>query len=347
MINYKFYILLIALSLISCTSSDKEIKLFGNWEEVIEDKLTNEGIRIPPRAHKYYGIGFKENRIKFFNGLISVERDSNSNDFRAHYYGNFMNYRINEDSIFVYSPITKEWSYKWSIKEISEDTLKLVAKSGIIIKYTRINYDNNKSIDYDQIVLSRSGCFGFCPKIDISLKRNNDIIFRGENFVEAIGVYNTVVKDSISNMVFEKISKIDLKKTLNNYATGRTDDETITTSFIKNGKIIKTISDYGRDGPKELVWAYVTLGNLHSFLKFKELPVDSSFYQELGDFEFIKDSLILRLKRSESFFLWMELKKSNIVDELIDYKYNVLFRNDRFNVNWNKGKLFIFQTILY
>ncbi|MRX68715.1 hypothetical protein GJU42_12135 [Flavobacterium resistens] len=43
----------------------------------------------------------------------------------------------------------------------------------------------------------------------------------------------------------------------NEYIASHTDDETISVTFIKNNKIIKTIEDYGQEAPTEFQWAYI------------------------------------------------------------------------------------------
>jgi hypothetical protein len=55
------------------------------------------------------------------------------------------------------------------------------------------------------------------------------------------------------------------------YEANHTDDERIIVSFIKNNKIIRTVSDYGHEAPEEFIWAYQPLRYLYQQVKLEKL----------------------------------------------------------------------------
>ena len=65
------------------------------------------------------------------------------------------------------------------------------------------------------------------------------------------------------------------------------------------------------------------LVNLYSQIELKYLENNEPFYPKLHYYTFEKDSLILRLKKSESFFLWTEINKSKTVYEQFEAKYTI------------------------
>jgi len=325
-IQYIFIILILLLTSCKTEIKEKKNELIGEWSR-IETESTDD---FPPLFYRPFGFSFSKDKIEFFNGFKRVERDSLTGKRKLNYQGNFTDYKIKDDSIFIIDPFEKNWVYKWKIKELRNDTLIITKNDSTFIKFKRLKYNLDSTIIFDQIVFSRSGCYGSCPIIDISINKNNEVYFQGEGYVEPLGFYKSKADSVLTNYIFEKFRKANISHLEKKYAVGHTDDESITTTFIKNGKIIKTIHDYGKDGPKELIWAYVPIENLYSTLKLDSLPNDEPFYPKLHYYTFSKDSLILRLQKSESFFFWTELQKSQIIDENFKFKvkYEVWFRGN-------------------
>jgi hypothetical protein len=128
--------------------------------------------------------------------------------------------------------------------------------------------------------------------------------------------------------VFNKFKKANPKSLLDEYSVGHTDDQTISTTYIKNGKIIKTISDYGLAGSSELVWAYIPFGNLYRQIKLNSILYDRPFYPKLSYYTFKKNGKILPLEKSESFYLWTELLKSKVTEKEFTPIYTISLRRN-------------------
>ena len=323
-----YIIILLILLFVGCTNDKKEEKrkneLIGEWSK-IDTENSND---FPPLFYRPFGFAFSKNKIEYFNGFIKTERDSLTGKRKLNYQGNFADYKIKNDSIYIADPFENKWIFKWRIEELKNDTLIITKNDSTFIKFNRLKYDLDSIINFDQIIFSRSGCYGSCPIIDISINRNNEVCFQGEGYVEPLGFYKSKTDSILTNYIFEKFRKANIQNLEENYAVGHTDDESITTTFIKNGEIIKTIHDYGKAGPKELIWAYVPIENLYLTLELDSLLNDEPFYPKLNYYTFIKDSLILKLEKSESFFFGTELQKSKIVSEKFKKNYEVWFRGN-------------------
>ncbi|HRG09181.1 MAG TPA: DUF6438 domain-containing protein, partial [Cyclobacteriaceae bacterium] len=185
---------------------------------------------------------------------------------------------------------------------------------------------------FDAISLSTSGCFGSCPIINIIIDSTGNVLFFGEMYVSKIGFYEgKISKDKFIAIEkeFRKAQILDLKR---KYSASWTDDETISTTFIKQNEIKKTIEDYGRTGPDELVWAYPSLRYLFQDITLEK--IDSTKippYLNLHFFRFEKGDQILALTQSESFLLWNCLRKGSLVQTNFDGKYNMNFTR---NYTW-------------
>jgi len=318
---YLFFILLI----LGCETEKKNTKnnLIGEWSKIEKVK---DGDYPPPGFNRPFGIGFTKDKIEIFNGFQNYDLDSVTGKYQLNYKGTFTDYKVKNDSIFILNPFNKNWGFKWKVKEQLTDTLILTRNDTTFIKLQRIKEKKNNS--FDQIIFSSSGCYGSCPIINISINNKNKIYFQGEGYVKPLGFYKSIIDSTKTDYIFSKFAKANIDNLKSYYEVGHTDDESITTTFVKNGQIIKTIHDYGKAGPKELIWAYVPIQNLYTQVELDSLVNDERFYPKLHCNTFEKDSQILRLEKSESFFLWTEIKDSKIVNTKFNSKYNIGFRDN-------------------
>lgn len=321
----KFISLFIILLTLGCKTDKKNMpnNLIGEWSR-LDGIKSDEFAPLP--FYRTFGIGFTENKVEFFNGFKRYDQDTITRKRKLNYKGTFTDYKVKGDSIFIRNPFNENWEFKWKIIELLTDTLILTKNDFIFTKLQRIKTKPN--IYFDQIIFSSSGCYGSCPIIDISIDNKNKIYFQGEGYVKPLGFYESKIDSIKSNYIFSKFGKANIDNLLNEYAVGHSDDESITTTFVKNGQIIKTIYDYGKAGPKELVWAYVPIQNLYTQIELDSLANDEPFYPKLHYYTFEKDSQILRLAKSESFFLWTEIKNSKTVSKEFISNYSIGFRGN-------------------
>jgi hypothetical protein len=317
---YLFFIPLI----LGCETEKKKLEnnLIGEWSKI--EKIETDDF--PPMFYRPFGIGFTEDKIELFNGFKRYDQDSITKKRQLNYKGTFTDYKVKNDSIFILNPFNKNWEFKWKIKEQLTDTLILTKNDTTLIKLQRIK--EKKVNSFDQIIFSSSGCYGSCPIIDISINNKNKIYFQGEGYVKPLGFYESIIDSIKTDYIFSKFVKANIDSLKSEYAVGHTDDESITTTFVKNGQIIKTINDYGKAGPKELIWAYVPIQNLYTQIILDSLAIDEPFYPKLHYYTFEKNKKILRLQKSESFFLWTEIKKAEIVKKEFNSEYSIGFRGN-------------------
>ncbi|MDN3725517.1 DUF6438 domain-containing protein [Aequorivita sp. SDUM287046] len=317
----KFISLFFILSFVSCKSDKQKVSnnLIGEWTKI--NKLKSDNIP-PPPFYEPFGIGFTDKKIEVFNGFKQYDQDSITKKRQLNYKGTFADYKVQADSIFILNPFNEKWEFKWKIKKNLSDTLILTSNDSTIIKLERINSDSN--IIFDQIIFSSSYCYGSCPVIDISIDNKNKIYFHGENYVNPLGFYESKIDSVKTKYIFSKFGKANIDSLQKDYRVGHTDDATITTTFIKNGEIVKTIHDYGKAGPKELVWAYVPIENLYTQIELDELENNQLNSKiEFGNFK--NANHFLPIEKSESFFLWTEINKSKIVTEKFNFKYSITY----------------------
>src|SRR5690554_1075443 len=280
-------------------------------------ELEGEWIRLDekPKAMDFYypvGFSFSNDTMEFFQGIHQRVIDTNSGKKRIKYHGNKTSFKINNDSIFYIDPVDGSWKFWNIINQIKQDTIIVTGADSVIDKYARLNYDLDTLLDFDQIVLSRTGCYGICPILDISININGEFHFQGEGFTDTLGFFKGKLPKTITNEIFRKFQKADIKNLDTTYNIYHTDDEVVSTTFLKDNQIIRTIHDYGKAGPPELVWAYVLLSNSYNTKTKEKIIIDDPFYPKMNLFRFKKDSLILTLEKSESFYLWTELKKNKV-----------------------------------
>ncbi|WP_348706097.1 DUF6438 domain-containing protein [Tenacibaculum sp. 190524A02b] len=327
MIKLKFIFFFFILTCLSCTTNKKPPKnnIIGKWSEI--EKTENNHFS-SSRFSSPLGIGFTKDKIEFFNGFRTYYRDSTTGKRLLNYKGTFTDYKVLNDSIFIINPFNKMWEFKWKIKEQINDTLILTKNNISFTKLQRIRKNKNTNNLFDQIIFSSSGCYGSCPIIDISINKKSKVYFQGERYVKPLGVYESIIDSTKTNYIFSKFSKANIDGLKNKYFARHTDDQSFTTTFVNNGQIIKTVYDYGKAGTKELIWAYVPIEHLYTQIKLDSLTSNETFYPKLNYYAFESDSKVLQLKKSESFFLWTEIKDSKIVNTKFTPKYSIKFKGN-------------------
>jgi hypothetical protein len=332
---------LIALS-ISCTPSferqeaEKKIKnnIMGSWIE------SNNFPKIP----RYWvsGMTILEDSIDFYLGFNKESEDNNIEQKR--YFGNVVPYKINEDSIFIKNPLTEKWEFRWTFSKRENDTLELADGRGLS-KYKKLHYNLDTLPDFDQIIHSSSGCFGSCPIIDIAVDKEGNVLTQGKGYVKPLGFYAGHIDAKTKNYIFEKFRKSNPLQLNDRYSFSHSDDQTFTTTFIKERKIVKTIYDYGMAGTQDLIWAYIATLNTYSIIQLDSLPLEKVLYPELNCcFSLKRNGLILPLEKSEIFYLWTELKKSNQTDKTFKPEIKHSFFCNKNKTNQNECEIKSFST---
>ncbi len=292
--------------------ADKKLRnrLVGDWELIIEEDKGSADLPPPLYSRIPDGMSITLDSIDLYLGFFGEQLDTVSQQFRRKYLGSKLPYKTIQDSIFVRNPIGGKRIFKWKFVDLKHDTLHLTIKGEEILKYKRRKVLDDSSTSFDQVIYSSSGCYGSCPILDISIDNKGYVLFQGEGYVEHLGFFSSKLDVPTKSYIFNKFKQAIPPYLQDEYFANRTDAETITTTFVKSGKIVKTVSNYGKEGPKELIWAYTAIANIYSRIALSSIPADEPFYPKLHYFVFKKGDYFLPLEKSESFYLWTELRKS-------------------------------------
>lgn len=321
-------IFILLFTLISCkqkSKNDYENKIIGEWKYVREIEKPDKNGNFPPPppygnlelGYEFHANGTFDNKFGFFEYIEATKNHKS----QSLYLGTTSNYKIENDSLKLYDLSEKIWeSYK--IVSLKSDTLKIRNSENKITKFHKLKYKIDHSKSFDKIIVSTTGCFGRCPVTDIEIDKSGEVQFFGGYCSSIEGNY----KFKISKDAFSKINLSFLKSNWpnleNGYISSWTDDETVYVTFVKNGTIIKTIKDYGKNAPTEFIWAYTPIRFLQENNKLEKNNANNN----LPDFTYIafrlKDELC-SLTKSEAFYLKNLLSKSSVVNKSFVEKYSI------------------------
>lgn len=318
--------LVLAILLFSCGDSEKQKReeairkqLLGEWKFCKKELPFDDNVFMTP------GMTFFQDSMDVHTGFYSERKDSATGRHQLVFSGHYCPYQLNEDSIFLKRPLSGKREFIGRFLKCEADTLYLETKNSDLLTYKRLSYRMDTLPDFDQIIYSSSGCYGTCPILDISVDKKGKVLFNGEGYVPATGYYSGQLNPTATGYLFTKFRKANPLKLSDHYSVGHTDDETITTTYIKDGKIVKSINDYVVDCPPELMWAYVYIMNSYHSAQLHPLPENKPFYKKLHYLRFKKGKLLLRLEKSESFYLWTELRKSKETQHKVKAVYTLVF----------------------
>ncbi|WP_196888579.1 DUF6438 domain-containing protein [Aureivirga sp. CE67] len=323
-------LILFTFLFIACNPKQKKIKndLIGAWSK-IDSNLNSPPSPpgIPP-----FGIRFSKDTVEYLNGFLRYDLDSISKKRKLNFKGIYSDYKINNDSIFILNPFDKVWEFKWEISKVKKDTLILTKDRTDFMQLKKVELVENN--DFDQIILSKTGCYGSCSIIDISLNKKGEFYFYGESYVDPLGVYKSQIDSVTVNKVFSKFahaynsllnenSSNKIKKTHNNslIKSNHTDDSSFITTLFKDGKIIKTIENHNSSITKELIWAYTPLQYLYTQTELKSVSIKTQNQPVINYFRLKKNDEMVILDKSEYFYLWLELQKSKVVETEFNSTY--------------------------
>lgn len=346
------FIFLIVLMSSACGGKQllSQKNILGDWIQVPnpptsrKDRIVLEPPGFGNAAFSFYADGTCNNRTGYLKRTDST----------SIYLGNRTKYRITNDSLYLLDPGSGQWQSHKIIK-LTPDSLQFYLWDRLAT-FKRYKSKTYRTPDFDKIILATSGCYGNCQIVSIIINNDGRTIFNQS-------IYNTEKKTFLGRPSTAIISKENFKQLKDNfretdfdslktrYAAGWTDDETISTTFVKNGKIFKTVSDYGRQAPRPFTWAYIPLRYLYQHTKLTPNSVPAFFprFNEVRGSSFRKDGRIEPHSESETFLLFDYLRNGKQVDvrfnsrfklhvELSDFPYYDINTDGRYYTFIVKGK---------
>lgn len=326
------------LFLASCkTERDEKYKkpICGEWIFVRvgsdNDKRNEERkrgkmqIELPPpisensnyrKGYIFYCNNSCEDKRGYFKRIKTKSRENG----RTLFLSTDTKYKVEDDSLKIFDLADSIWR-GIKIRSITSDTLTLEINDTIFFKYAKTNYKIDKAQTFDMIIVSTSACYGSCPISSTSIDKYGNFIFYGQDYNTKTGLYKTKTDQDLYRRIEKNFKKANIDNLDEDYSAKWTDDQTISVTFIKDNKIYKTISDYGRKAPRELYWAYTQLNYLYQKLDLKPFIVNTQEPLSIIPACFENKGKICELTRSERFYFITELYKGKLLKHEFDKKY--------------------------
>ncbi len=321
-------LLMLGLLISGCSKKQKQLDnekyILGDWVKVNTkaDMLQPPFFLIP--GYTFYANHTCDNKSGYFKYINNIALFNNQSGSSATtiYLGSLSKFKISADSIKIFSLEKLKWN-SYRIIQLSLDSLKLES-SGDVLVYKRLFPIKYKSPQFDKIILSSSDCFGPCPISNTIINSDGTIIFKGVSYTSQKGLFTGKISKEQYQRLQDNFYKTNIDSLNTKYEAEWTDDQTITTTFVKNGKIYKTVYDYGRKAPYLFEWAYAPLMYLYQVNSLKE-----ALYPEFMSGSFVTDSKIrkgdsiMELKQSETFLLFDYLRKGKVYTDNFKPKFKL------------------------
>ncbi|KFC22937.1 hypothetical protein IO90_05100 [Chryseobacterium sp. FH1] len=350
-------ILLLIIILVSCKSEKQkqfEKDIIGEWSfakyvELEKQENYNQILEEPPSPffRNVGGFVFKENgTLMDETGFFDFDEGKSREERRILYKGDSTNYKINDDSLKIFNPIEKSWN-KYKIISVTNDTLTLQKNQGYYLKYYKQTYKPKPNETFDKIIISSSGCYGTCAILSVEFNKNGKVFYLGEKYNTVNGFYTS----NISNFEYEKIEnsfkKANIMKLKNSYSDSVSDSNTITVTFVKDNKIVKTISDYASQAPPELIMAYRKAMFKYQLIKLSKFETNKNLVNPTFFNLYIGEKLIF-LEQSERFLLLNGILNGEKVHININEKYRLKFSDvDKDFTIKTDGRFYKYQNQVY
>lgn len=114
-------------------------------------------------------------------------------------------------------------------------------------------YEEPKPSGVTEIGLERTMCYGTCPDYTVTIRSDGRVSYDGGRYAPRHGKFTGRVSPYYFETLARFIVDSNFAKLADSYTAGVTDNPTIYTSVVRNGKR-KVVSDYARSGPASL-WA--------------------------------------------------------------------------------------------
>jgi hypothetical protein len=307
-----------------------ENPLIGNWyfdKHLITDDTSekeNFSLNIINDSVLEYKFGFYE-EVPTKMEVLHFDRDTTDMEINAlRFLGTKTKYKVKDSTLSFWDLGDSIW-IKHKIKTLNHDNLILEKENKEkfnLVKKRNIHYNSNL---YDAIIIDRDYLgLGLTGINTTYINREGKIYFKG------LG-YNTNEEDfvgqldlNITTQIFKKFDIIDLLKMNDNYPCETPDSQNNSITFLKNGKIIKTIQDCSRKAPIDFYVAYNELSYLYQ--KIKQKNNYSFIFDNRLHFSSFENKVIKhKVYNSELFLLDLELRKGKEVNISFNPKFNLIF----------------------
>jgi hypothetical protein len=116
---------------------------------------------------------------------------------------------------------------------------------------TNLSSRATSNVGVSEIGLERTACYGMCPVYNVVIKSDGTVRYKGESNVKMKGERTGSVSPVKFNNVARFIKENGYMNLGGNYTVGVTDNPTVFTTVVMNGKR-KVIRNYANAGPNKL-----------------------------------------------------------------------------------------------
>ncbi len=175
---------------------------------------------------------------------------------------------------------------------------------------------------------------------------NGSVIFKGQGEITKRGLFTGSISKITYRSLAKSFSEINFDALKSTYTTLLSDQQTVTTTFVKDGKIQKTIYDYGRIAPLAFKRAYASLESLYKHIPLKKIsnPQLIPEFDGIVDSHLTKDGMTLDLRQSETFLLFDYLRNGKISKDSFQprFKLHTYFEKNSLNDIATDGRYYTF-----
>lgn len=255
------------------------------------------------------------------------------------YNGSSYFFKINgkNQSIQIFDSLLLKWS-NFAEFQLKNDTLTL-KKENIITKY--IQCKTLVTPQFDEIVLDISPTYDGI-KMSVILNEDGHVLFCGQRKTNLLGFYEGQLPKSLFGSIWFRFKNAKIDSLETKYMGFWTDGAEVSVSFCKNGKVAKSVYDYGEASPEAFVYAYMYA--IQRMNNYKWSPPIGRSVPQYTNFNYrLKDSSTEHtLLNSESFWLWYKLQTAKVLEKFpskITLNYRFEKRGDWIEITKKNGKI--------
>lgn len=277
----------------SCEPKDSPFKedILGHWKQV------EVGFLVPPdnpflsiEGVSQLGYHFKNNGVcEDLLGNFRIDENR-----RVIFEGTETQYTLRDSILMIYYKFEQEWD-TLTIRRLLNDTLVLTHGDSYSI-YQRV-LKVEKPFEFDDVIIYSSPCYGSCPINWTLIRKNGDVIYEGVEYNTQNGLFRAKIDTMHFKQYKEAFEYVDFENMEESYGVNVVDAQYIEAFFIKDGQIVKNVSDCMNQAPAEFGWAVLPLRYLYqgvelipiekksaSFAAFilEEFGIDILRYKELS-----------------------------------------------------------------
>jgi len=322
--------LLIFILFFSCEEKEENL-LIGNW--CFDERLKNEdydsfdeeifGLNILNDSILEYKFGFYEDVQTLMKVLHFDRKNLNMKINAKRFLGTKTKYKVKDSTLLFWDKSGSFW-VEYKIKKLNQKHLILEDQNQTEYNLVKTENKYNNSTLYDAIVLDREGGFGCCGINTTYINRKGEMYFKGLGYNTNEKDFKTQLDLKTVTQIFNNFDKIDILKMDGSYHRSGTDAQNNSISFIKNGKIVKSIQDYANKAPLDFFATYNELSYLYQKVK-KKNDIVFLFDNRIHFPSFENKKVQNKIYNSELFLLELELMKGKECDVSFEPKYSLNF----------------------